>query len=374
SATDEVGGTEVIRSDAANIWTEATHNFVEETVQDHYAQLDKGLPTELVQQEPKDWETWDPVAELRCEEAAFAAPPFSAAEPEITIINAIPEFGEEWQPEDLNLSRHQPVHADPSEMIDRVMPLIDAAMHSAEDSTELNDPLETELEKSFKNSLKDQSPEPVSDPVGTPFFAEASLAGDFHDKDDLDEIVSLMNQQCPLSIGNSSEESREYVAVPETQSSSPDIEEQIAQMVLDTYNEVQPLIWNSTTETEPEAKVEPPAVAPGEEPIRDPGDSTPFDELRETLEQAVKAATEPVSELVEEPEPQMQVGEESIPKQRQTQAEYDIVLPEPVEETEAESNESQTAAPFSEERETKALQRPHSTRNLFSKIRRKEQA
>lgn len=347
----------------ANIGLDTTHDFAEEAVQDHYSQLEKGLPPEIVQQKPRDWETWDPVEELRTEEAAFAAPPFPAVEPEITIINAIPELGEEWQPEDLNRSHRQPVTSDPSELIDRVMPLIDAALDSGGDFTELDDLIESDPQSNFLKDFTTSASKPtVSDSLGEPFLAEASLAGDWDQTDGLDEMVSLMNQELPLDIGNSSEESHEYLTIPQSESSLQDIEEKIAQTVLDTYNDVQPLIWNSTTETEADAKTEPPPVSPGEEPILEPGDSTPFDELRETLQQAVEATTEPVSELVEQSESPTPANEDQTTKPHPTQVEYDVVLPEPEEESQVSS------------RGSGGPQQPYSTRNLFSRIRRKEQA
>lgn len=360
-------------SATVDLWMETEHDFAEEAVQDHYAQLDRGLMPELVQQQPRDWENWDPVQELRNEEAAFAAPPFPPREPEITIINAIPEAGQEWQPEDLNLPKRQAMTSDPSELIDRVMPLIDAALHG--DFSELDEDSDADVQTSFLNQFKVSSPEPVSDPVGEPFLAEASLAGQWAPTEERDEIAWLMNQQFPVEIGNSSEESHEYVTLPQSESSFQDLEEQIAQTVLDTYNDVQPLLWSSTTDSESDAPIEPPPVAPGEEPIRDPGDATPFDELREALEQAIEASTQAADEQPSgpaEPKPPAppSVKDEPTDKPHRSQMEYDIVLPESDEETEMGPSNNTNA----DQRENRAPQRPHSTRNLFSKIRRKEQA
>ena len=58
--------------------------------------------------------------------------------PEQPMIHAIPEPGEEWQPEDIILPCRGPLTSDPSEQIDRVMPLIEAALQ--------NNPIEKETD------------------------------------------------------------------------------------------------------------------------------------------------------------------------------------------------------------------------------------
>ncbi len=102
--------------------------FEEEFVTDHYAQLDRGMALPLCESSPRDWHTWDPLEELRIEEDAFALPPVSSAVADVTVIHAMPLPGEEWQPEDLCPASRKPIPGDPTEIIDRILPWIDAAL------------------------------------------------------------------------------------------------------------------------------------------------------------------------------------------------------------------------------------------------------
>ncbi len=134
--------------------------------------------------------------------------------------------------------------------------------------------------------------------------------------------------------------SREYYL----EDSAGGLEEQIAQTVLDTYDDVHPLMWNSSTAEE----IEPPPRVAGEEPIRDPGDAAPFEELQNHLRQAVDAIRP--------------VEEDRLPET--SSLKFDIVLPESDEEATATGSKQRSENPSGET----------SYNNLFSKIRRRKQA
>ncbi len=292
-----------------------------EAVVDHYAQLDDGRVSASAHRTRIDWETEDPVEDLRAEEAAFACPPHSTELPDVTVINPLPQAGEEWQPEEVTPANRKPVLVDPSDLIDQVLPMIDAV---------LNDEL-----------------------------CESNLPTDSKDDTTPDcDIPLVIEESTTCGAGDELAKSHEYLLSSGGEDLENDLERQIAQTVLEAYADVQPLIWNSTTDSEPEHQTEStlPLVA-GEEPIREPGDSTPFEELRNTLEEAANATTplpaEPIlepNEVIEE-EPPAEIPQREI-SPPVVHHQYDIVLPETDEEP---------------------ISKPHrSYQNLYSKVRKKQ--
>ncbi len=291
-----------------DLWATVEHVGFEETrVIDHYAMLDRGLVPKSIRREDRDWDTWDPVEELRAEEDAYAVPPLSFQWPDFTVIHPLPKPGEEWQPEGFHSVYQRPISYDPSELIDQLLPMIDAALSNAVTTEEMD---------------------------SLPFVIESPPLW-----------------QGPSGPGNSSE----YFLSPGLET---DLEMQIAQMVLDTHTHIQPLLWSSTTQSEAEQKPEPPPCLPNEEPIRDPGDDLPFEELKQSLQKAV-GAIPPVSK----PESQAATS-------RLKAVEYDIVLPEEEEPSE-DGLHSRTDAPAPGPIENHATRRAYS--NLFSKVRQKKQ-
>jgi hypothetical protein len=311
-----------------DLWaTTDQSGFVEERVIDPLAMLDKGVTPKPAPRPEKDWDAFDPVEELRAEEDNYAVPLPSSEWPDFTIIYSLPEPGEEWQPEDLNPSLRRPLGYDPSELIDRVMPLIEAA-------------------------LSEDCPE---------FILETS--GLAEDLDSLPVMVDcLLPWQDQADLGKPCA----YYLSPRSEDG---LELEIAQTVLDTHTNVQPLLWNSTTESLAEPKPEPPPRSATEEPIRDPGDSAPFEELKHNLRKAVEAVSQSAAIEAIPPKPKPEP-----PAARPAKVEYDIVMPEADDDDEPSSKDpiSRTDAPAPGTIENHAARKSYS--NLFSKVRQKKQA
>ena len=303
--------------------------FEEEHVEDHYALLDRGILPPPVVRESRDWWIWDPVEELRAEEDAFDVPPAVPSEP--PVIERLPLPGEEWQPEDL--PTRKAIGPDPSELIEKMLPLIDAAL--------------------VASGREGQADELIAHASLETILANISEIVDAGTSVDLESLPFVIDS-VPVWEGDpaSGKSHDVFMKVP-AEEPSADLEEQIAQLVLDTHTDLQPLLWSSTTESEPQS---PPSRIEGEEPIRDPGDPTPFEQLRESLQKAVEAV-QPIAQ-----------AEEISP--RPMPIEYDIVMPEPDEEPTDSRPITRTDAPNGIENH--ATRRPYE--NLFSKIRHKKQA
>lgn len=305
-----------------DLWATTDHtSFVEERVVDPHAMLDNGQTPPPMLRAKTDWDTFDPAEELRAEEEAFAVPPPSFEWPDFIIIHAMPEPGDEWQPEDLQTHQRKPLGYDPFELIDRMLPLIDAA-------------------------LSDDCPEIV--------FQSSGLA------EDLDSLPLILDYLLPWQEPAELDHPSAYYLSPHLED---DLEFELAQTVLDTHTDVQPLLWNSTTESLAEPKLEPPPRVANEEPIRDPGDLTPYEELKHNLQKAVEAVSHSIEPLPVKPKAEPTAI-------RPAQIEYDIVMPEPDEEPTGHGPISRTDAPAAGTIENHAARKTYG--NLFSKIRQKK--
>lgn len=316
--------------------------FVEVRVIDPYAILDRGLVPKSVARPKRDWDSWDPIEELRAEEDAYAVPLPGSQWPDFTIIHALPKPGEEWQPEDF-ASRRTPITRDPSELIDRVMPLIEAAL-----SDDCPDIL---LGLSGLADGLDDGP-----------LEESSATGKAGTPEEWDSPPVMVETHLPWqpAMGAAS-------AYYLSSRLGADLELQIAQTVLDTHTDVLPLMWSSTTESADEPKPEPPPRVANEEPIRDPGDQAPFEQLKQSLQKAVEAISQSGADEIAKAKP-----ENAALIHHPVPVEYDIVMPEPDEEPSHPGSISRTDRPAAGHIEHHAPRRTYG--DLFSKIRQKKQS
>ena len=264
--------------------------------------------------------------------------------PDPPIIQALPDPGEEWQPEDIILPRREPLTGDPSEIIDRMLPLIEAALG--------DDPPEVEYDSLLKKTSEDSAPMFVVDPSFEAILNEYSAEIGAPTRRG---VVVLLYGQRLLERRGSRAASGEYVLRAGAEPPAA-WEEEIAQTVLDTYTDIQPLLWDSMADAETQP-VAPPPRGPKEERILDPGDAGPFEELRKGLEEAVKAAG-PAIELIEETPAPRRTSPAAEAEPSETP--YDIVLPD--------SDEDEEPAPGGPVARADAAERPY--KYLFSKLRR----
>ncbi len=331
------------------IWFQEKHGFdEEELVTDHYAALDAGRLPELGFRQTRDWDTWDPVEELRAEEEALEMTLPPSILPEPPMIHGIPEAGEEWQPEDIILPRREPLSSDPSELIDRVLPLIEAALEV--------DPAEVPFHPIQEKTSEDSAPIVIADPSFEAILNEFSAQiGSNRSEAAEAELPLLFVDNAHLNAEEPGT-SGEYVLRAGSEPAAA-WEEEIAQTVLDTYSDIQPLLWDSMADAETEPIAQPLPRSTDEEPILDPGDRARYEELRQGLEAAVKAAG-PASELIEEDSSPTEEPEQT--EIQPAKIEYDIVLPE--------SEEEEKPEPRDPIARTDAAERPY--KYLFSKLRR----
>jgi hypothetical protein len=228
-------------------------------------------------------------------------------------------------------------------LIDQVLPLIEAALG--------------------KDGAVVAGKKPVDSDLDT-LLANVSEIIDSSSTKDLDSLPIVVDYLQSWSSDGEMGNSREYFQQTSLEGWEGCLEERIAQTVLDTYADLKPLMWNSSTLGEQETQFEPPPRVAGEEPIRDPGDAGPFEELRDSLQIAVEASKpiNPAAEVIE--------TKNAIPKQ--PAIEYDIVMPEPDEEPPAPRPISRTDAPTAGETENHTVKRTY--QNLFSDLRQKKQA
>jgi hypothetical protein len=350
-----------VKTRREDVFAMPEHVFLEEElVEDHYALLDKGIAPNPANRASRDWDDRDAVEELRAEEAAFAVPPSSSGTGDFTVIESLPLPGEEWQPEDIQPADRKPITTDASKIIDQVMPLIDAALSDDCPTIELG------------NNAAEGSKEPAAkrNPNTETIIANVFAMSDSGTTRDLDSLPIVIDYLPPREPNRHAATANQYFLQSGSEESGADMEERIARTVLDTYTEVQTLMWHSTTQSERENEIEPPTRVAGGEPIRDPGDPVPFDELRKCIEKALDA-TKPINETIAvRPEPAPTETKNLVP--RQPAIEYDIVLPEPDDNPAETGPVSRTDAPNTDEDEKSPARRSYN--NLFSKIRHRKQA